>query len=83
VSSATALRAALLVLLCAIVLAAAGTYEWSVTGTCGSRSGPNCQPGSHPHLHPKRAKVLWGAGVVVAIIGAGLIVRARSSSGRD
>ena len=77
-SSATAFRVGLLVLLCAIVLAVAGWYEWSQTKTCGGTAPATCVSGKH--LHPMRAELLWGAAAIAAIVGAGLMVRSRGSS---
>jgi hypothetical protein len=66
---------ALIALAAAIVLAAAGYWEWSQTKTCGPASGRRCQAGAH--LHPHRAYGLWVLAGVAVVIAGGLALTDR------
>ncbi len=69
------LNLGVLIAIVAVVLLAAGVYEWNQTVTCGPGSSSRCTAGKR--RHPHRAEGLWVVGVVGLLAGAGIVVRAR------
>ena len=59
----------------AVILLAAGVYEWNQTVACGPGSTSRCAAGAH--RHPHRAEGLWVLGAIGLIAGVGLAARAR------
>jgi hypothetical protein len=79
-SSSTGVKIGVACLICAIVLAVAGAFEWSQTKSCGASASPSCQSGKR--LHPKRAEALWAAAAVFAIAGGAVLLTSRRSAYR-
>lgn len=68
-------RIGVILLVVALVLALAGGYEYQQKVTCGPNASAKCTPGKR--RHPRRAEALWGAAVIVALVGGGLIIADR------